>query len=334
MRSERPRRAKVLTLFAGVLALTAFMTTAASGQLPPPTTTIDLCAKAGTLSLPGPTSVTVWGFARLGTGQTCADVTAQVPGPILDIQQGESVQVNLENGLAGDVSFEVPGQAVEGPSSVASGGTGSFRFQVTDVGTFGYQSSGEAGRQMAMGLYGALVVRPAGESPLPDGQACSDTVTGQAYENAFDRECVLVLSAIDPAFNADPANFDMNEYLATYWLINGKAYPETEVLHAGVGQRLLLRYVNAGYDNTSMMVLGMHEQVVAKDADPLTNALSADSETIPAGATEDAIVVVPGSSSALPNGFPLYNRQLHLTNGTAGAPAFSPGGMLTFIQSP
>jgi FtsP/CotA-like multicopper oxidase with cupredoxin domain len=125
----------------------------------------------------------------------------------------------------------------------------------------------------------------------------------------------------------------MYGYDASYWLINGKAYPDTAAIHAPAGQRLLLRYVNAGYDNTSMMLVGMHEHVIARDAQLLPNPFDADTETIPAGATEDVIATVPAGSSAMPNGFPLYNRQLNLSNG-APSSGNSPGGMMTFIKSP
>jgi hypothetical protein len=177
-----------------------------------------------------------------------------------------------------------------------------------------------------MGLYGALIVRP--------------STAGQAYESAataYDVEAPLVLSAVDPAFNnaGDPMAFDMHAYRATYWLINGKAYPDTTGITAAAGQRVLLRYLNAGYDNTSMMVLGMHEHVVAKDAWPLNNAYDATADTVPAGATEDAIATVPAGGAPSGNGFPLFNRQLHLTNGDQAGQSPLPatgGGMLTFIH--
>jgi len=98
---------------------------------------------------------------------------------------------------------------------------------------------------------------------------------------------------------------------------------------------VLLRYLNAGYDNTTMMLLGMHEHVVAKDAWPLNSAYDAVADTIPAGATEDAIATVPAGTPS-PFTFPLFNRQLHLTNGDQADPSPSPltgGGMLTFIHS-
>ena len=84
----------------------------------------------------------------------------------------------------------------------------------------------------------------------------------------------------------------MNDYLATYWLINGKAYPDTAGITAGAGQRVLLRYLNAGYDNTSMSLLGMHQKVLARDSNLLNNPFAAGAETIPAGGTEDAIATM------------------------------------------
>jgi FtsP/CotA-like multicopper oxidase with cupredoxin domain len=162
---------------------------------------------------------------------------------------------------------------------------------------------------------------------------------GRAYDpasTAYDVEAPLVLSAVDPDFNqaADPNAFNMYQYRATYWLINGKAYPDTAPIAAAPGQRVLLRYLNAGYDNTTMLLLGMHQNVVARDARLLNNAFAAVAETIPAGGTEDAIATVPSTSAPSANGFALFNRQLHLTNGAPSSPGHSPGGMLTFIEVP
>src|SRR5262249_47165584 len=149
-----------------------------------------------------------------------------------------------------------------GSTDAAVGATVTRSFTASRPGTYLYQSSGDAGRQAAMGLYGALIVRP--------------LTANQAYDTAapaYRREAQLVLSAIDPNFNAAPETFDMHSYNATYWLINGTAYPDTPPIAAPAGQRVLLRYLNAGYDNTTMMLLGMHEHVVARDARLLNNPL-------------------------------------------------------------
>jgi FtsP/CotA-like multicopper oxidase with cupredoxin domain len=285
---------------------------------PPPGEPIDLCAKPGTLALPAGGSVTVWGFARPGAGETCADVAASVPGPVLDLAQGHRYTITLHNGLDEAVSLEIPGQTIdEGPVEAAAHGSADYTFTASAPGTFLYQSAANAGRQLAMGLYGALLVRP--------------PVDGRAYgtaDSAFAVERTLVLSAIDPALNADPDGFDMRRWAPTYWLINGRSYPDVPEIAAGSGQRLLLRYLNAGFDNTTMALLGTYERVIARDAYLLGNPHDAVAETLPAGQTMDAVVTLPSAGR-----FPLYNRQLHLSNGPGklGDPGFWPGGMMTFI---
>ncbi|HKD98892.1 MAG TPA: multicopper oxidase domain-containing protein [Micromonosporaceae bacterium] len=281
---------------------------------------VDLCVASGTVSLPGGASAPIWGFG-LGSGGSCAGATPTLPGPVIDVNEGDTVSVTVHNGLAEAVGLEIPGIAIhEGSVTAAPGGVQTYTFTAASPGTYLYQSPANAGRQLAMGLYGAMVVRSA--------------TPGRAYDSAttaYDTEAVLVLSALDPVFNADPDTADMYAYHATYWLINGKAYPDTDVIHAaGAGTRVLLRYLNAGYDNTTMALLGMHERVLARDAHLLGNPFDADAETVPAGATEDAIATIPASG----NEFALFNRQLHLTNGAPGNPAYNPGGMVTFIRVP
>jgi FtsP/CotA-like multicopper oxidase with cupredoxin domain len=291
----------------------------------PANQTINVCATTGTVSLPGHDPVPIWGFVLKGAAADCSDVadTATLPGPELRFDEGDVVTLNVTNALpAGHtISIEVPGLHFNsGPTDADVGSTVSRTFTASAPGTYVYESVGDDERQTAMGLYGALIVRSA--------------TSGQAYDtsaSAYDVEARLVLSAIDPAFNADPDHFDMRKYLATYWLINGKSYPDTDAIHASAGQKVLLRYLNAGHDNTTMALLGMDENVLARDAHLLPNAFDAHAETIPAGATEDVIATVPSGSSGLTHGFPLYNRQLHLGN---GAPSSSPGGMMTFIQAP
>jgi FtsP/CotA-like multicopper oxidase with cupredoxin domain len=325
MRVRASRRAtSALTVLALVAAGLGLVGSASSAS----PVSIYLCATAGTLTLPGPVRVPVWGFGVPMTPGNCATAAAATPGPVLRATAGDSVTVSVTNALpAGHtLVFEIPGVEINpGRTDTAAGTTMSFSFTVKRPGTYLYLSGGDAGRQQAMGLYGALIVRP----PAPN----------QAYNaesTAYDVEALLVLSAIDPAFNAAPATFDMRRYRATYWLINGKAYPETAPITASAGQRVLLRYLNAGYDNTTMTLLGAHQRVVARDAWPLNNPFDANAETIPAGATEDAITTVPFGSAPSRHGFPLYNRQMHVTNGAqtgAGPMPATGGGMLTFIHS-
>src|SRR5437764_561145 len=78
-------------------------------------------------------------------------------------------------------------------------------------------------REVAMGLAGVLVVRPA-------DFATTATVFGGANQtppNAFDDEAALLLTDVDPAFAAAPDTYDLRKFNGTLRLINGKAYPST-----------------------------------------------------------------------------------------------------------
>jgi len=349
MRAIAVTKSKVLLVLAIIAAGLMYGGSTASAA----TTTINLCALPGNATLTGAVNVPIWGFARTTTQGDCSTATASLPGPQLEVTlsaaEPTTVTFNVTNALppGHSITFEIPGitfDAAPGPGAeppdVAPGDTLTRSFTVpasppvpppapgaaNGPGTYLYASGGDGGRQQAMGLYGALIVRP--------------STAGRAYESAataYDVEAPLVLSAIDPAFNnsADPGTYNMYTYRATYWLINGKAYPQTTGITAAAGKKVLLRYLNAGYDNTTMMLLGMHEHVVAKDAWPLSSTYDANAETIPAGATEDAIATVPAGGAPSANGFALFNRQLHLTNGDQAGTSPSPpdgGGMLTFIH--
>ncbi|MEV4262541.1 multicopper oxidase domain-containing protein [Kribbella sp. NPDC049584] len=317
MRTSVHRGARVLLVLAlAVVGLT--------GSASAATVAIELCAVPGTAPLPGGGLVPIWGFGTPTTPGDCSTAPAGLPGPQLTATAGDVVTITVRNALpAGHtVSFEIPGVAFNpGPTDAVSGGVVSRTF-TAQPGTYLYQSGGDAGRQEAMGLSGALLVRT--------------TTPNQAYASAttaYDVESVLVLTAIDPAFNAAPETYDLHSYRATYWLINGRSYPDVPAITAAAGQRVLLRYLNAGYDNTSMTLLGAHEQVVARDAGLLANQVTASTETIPAGATEDAIVVVPTGTPPSTHGFALFNRQLHVTSGPQTGTSPIGNGMLVFIHS-
>ena len=110
-----------------------------------------------------------------------------------------------------------------------------------------------------------------------------------------------------------------------YWLLNGEAYPDTDAIVATPGQNVLLRYLNAGQDHHTMTVLGLRQRLIARDAFQPVVTPDVIAETVASGSAVDAIATVPASGSS----FPIYSRQLNVTNG----PSY-PGGMLTFVAVP
>ena len=286
-----------------------------------PTQDVDLWAKPGTATLYGTTSVNIWGYSSSAAG------AASLPGPVIDLPQGTCVRVNLHNTLTENTALNFQGQSlIPDETGAAPGSSISYVFSADNPGTYLYEAGLIRGgqHQVAMGLYGALIVRPA--------------TPGQAYNaaNAYDTETALVLSEIDTtlntvlpaAANVNPAAFDMRKYAPKFYLINGKAYAGGSAadINVAAGNIVLLRYVNAGLQSHSMSLLGLGQSVIALDGSLLGHPHSLVAETIAPGQTLDALTTIPVST---PDGtrYPLYDASLPLRNtNTAGL-----GGMITFL---
>ncbi len=285
--------------------------------------TCELWAMTGTLSLPDGATVPIWGYADNPAGP------AQLPGPALVVSQTETVHVVLHNDLAGNTALAFPGQdLVPDLVGVAPGGTVTYTFGADAPGTFSYEAGllASGARQVAMGLYGALIVRPAGH---PDW-AYDDPAT------AFDDEALLVFSEIDPDLNNDPAGFRLQEFKADYWLLNGAAYPGTAPISTTAGSRVLLRTLNAGVDHRAVGLLGLHQTVLAMDGYPLAYPYMVVAETVAAGQSLDLLVSVP-AGAAPGTRYPLYETGQHLHNSGQMLPAGNAvafGGILTFLALP
>ncbi|MFN8597519.1 MAG: multicopper oxidase domain-containing protein [Anaerolineae bacterium] len=277
------------------------------------TTSFDLWAKSGTATMADGTIVNIWGYAA-NSGDA-----AQLPGPTLVACAGDNITINLHNvDIPSASSLAVHGQAglAADMAGVTAGGSKGYAFTAR-AGTFVYQAglTPDGPMQAAMGLYGALVVYPA---------------NGQAYSanSAFDAEQLVLMSEIDPALNGiapAPVNtaFEMGDYAPKYWLINGKSYPQTDPISVTAGNRVLLRYANAGFEEHSMSLLGLNQSVIAMNGYLSPFAHGAVAETVPPGSTMDTLVTMPTGGQ-----YPLYDGNQHID--TNGANAL--GGMMTFIN--
>ena len=160
------------------LAGTAFA--AAPGITGP---TFNLTAQQAFLNQPDGEAVYSWGYGCNGTptgfaptlpNQTCPAM--QVPGPTMIVTEGQTVTVNLLNGLpaaAGNTSILFPGFQLTStcPNSAtaplglltceaAPGGTVQYTFIASAPGTHAYYSGTQGDLQVEMGLYGAIIVLP------------------------------------------------------------------------------------------------------------------------------------------------------------------------------
>lgn len=200
-----------------------------------PNPTFTLTTNTGYISLPDANVLYMWGFSL-------ADGPFQYPGPILCVNEGDTVTVILHNTLPEDVSIIFPGQenvlanglpaqpqfdgggALTSLTNVApaNGGSVTYSFVAAEPGTYLYESGTEPQKQIPMGLFGALIVRPAGHPDWAYNRA--DTQFNP------DAEFIAILSEVDPYLSQATElgfPFDMNNYHPRYWLLNGRGLPDT-----------------------------------------------------------------------------------------------------------
>jgi FtsP/CotA-like multicopper oxidase with cupredoxin domain len=210
---------------------------------PNPTFTLD--AKAGYIQLPDGTTAYMWSYANGGAA-------FQHPGPVLCVNEGDTVTVILTNSLAEPVSIMFPGQenvlADGAPAqpqfsgatltsltnaAAPGGGSVTYSFVATNPGSYIYESGTMPHKQVRMGLFGALLVRPAMGADHMYNRADSQYTTNTQFATGgplVNEEYMVLLSEIDPYqhYNAEAGQpFDFNYYHPRYWLINGRGFPDS-----------------------------------------------------------------------------------------------------------
>lgn len=272
--------------------------------------TFNLTARDGYIDLPTGDIVYMWGYGL------SANTNMQYPGPTLIVNQGDTVTVNLQNEIEEPVSIIFPGQenvsATGGQpghitrEAVDGGGVVTYSFVANRPGTFIYHSGTNTQLQLEMGLFGALIVRPS--TPM------------QAYNHAdsmYDREFLFLESEVDPLIHqlvvtGHKDMVDFTQYFPVMWFINGRAAPDTmaaanipwlpnqpyncmPMMHPG--EKLLMRYVNAGRDYHPFHTHGNHQRIIAEDGLLLESSVGAGADlsfmdfthSVPPGGTADAI---------------------------------------------
>ncbi len=166
-----------------------------------------LTTRSGFINLPDGTTAFMFGYSE-------GSQPFQHPGPVLCVNEGDTVTVILHNTLSRRVSIAFPGQhdvlangvpaqpEVDGggritsmtTSAAPSTGSVTYTFVADEPGTYLYESGTDPETQVRLGLFGALIVRPS-------------LGTGFAYDRPDsqfnpDTEFLALLSEIDPYLNA------------------------------------------------------------------------------------------------------------------------------------
>ncbi|MEW6402907.1 MAG: multicopper oxidase domain-containing protein [Chloroflexota bacterium] len=245
----------------------------------------------------------------------------QYPGPVLCVNEGDTVSIVLHNTFNRDISLIFPGQEnvladgqPDGPVfngsdlvslakvAPANGGSVTYSFVASQPGTYLYQSGTDPEIQVPMGLFGAIVVRPMMGANFMYNRA----------ETEFDpnREYISLLSEVDPYLSQAMElgrPFNSKNYHPRYWFINGRGFPDTIAPNFAswlpgqpYGALTLLepweatlnpipaaiRYLSVGSIDYPFHPHGNNVRIVGRDGMPLENGpetLAYDKYSIPVG---------------------------------------------------
>ncbi len=195
----------------------------------------------------------------------------QVPGPTIRAELGQTLEVELINELAMGTTIHWHGLHVpyamdgvpwqRGP--VPPGGSYTYRFELTQAGTFWYHPHFNTEGQVDGGLYGALIVHDPADEP-----ADVDVVALIDDRNEARRDISV---PVGPAHG--------HARLVRNWLVNGHS---PGYLSANAGSRIRLRLINVS-NHGYVKLNGDSLRLVATDQGPLALARDGQGEVLAPG---------------------------------------------------
>lgn len=218
------------------------------------TVSVDLNAVSGDIAMQDGVNVRMLTFSTNGS--------PQFHGPTIVCEEGDTVDINLNNTLNTTVVFAVADTGVR--VSVGAGQSSNFSFSAPNAGTYLYYDDQNNGVNRVMGLNGALVVMPSGISNQPFSGGPT-----------FVRQYKWALHSLDSAWgdtlasNGDGAVAGINptSFQPRYFTINGSSYPDTHhpdsEVEGNFGEAALIRIINSGGMIHSPHFHGNHVEIVS-----------------------------------------------------------------------
>lgn len=190
-----------------------------------------------------------------------------VPGPTIQVSDGDRIRVVLHNELPESTSIHFHGlrtpNAVDGvpditQAPVRPGTSYTYEFVARGPAVGMYHSHHNAAEQVPNGLAATILV---GQLPLPAG---------------------LSVSRSYPMMLNDAGNIGFS--------LNGKSFPATEPVVMGKDEWILVHYLNEGVQAHPMHLHGLEQLVIAKDGFPLGAPYKADTVNVSPGERYSVLV--------------------------------------------
>lgn len=230
----------------------------------------------------------------------CWGYNGSTPGPLIEVVEGDKVRIYVTNKLPEGTSVHWHGiilpNGMDGvvgmtQARIPPGETFKYEFVFDRPGTFMYHPHFDEMTQMALGMMGMIVVHPRRR-------------TGPR----IDRDFSLMLSewAIEPGTRRPDPNV-MNDFnMLTF---NSMAFPKTEPLVVGKGERVRIRLGNlSAMDHHPIHIHGHHFKVVGTDGGPIPPSAQWPETTVlvPVGSTREIEFVADN-----PGDWPFHCHMTH-----------------------
>jgi FtsP/CotA-like multicopper oxidase with cupredoxin domain len=278
----------------------------------------------------------------------------QVPGPTIRATEGERIRIIVKNETNdGEHTLHVHGQSKPvimdgvpylGQKPIGKGESYTYEFTVTNVGTTWYHCHVDSSHHVDMGMYGAFIVEPEKEKLVYDREyimILDEWPTAHVHvhndpepEEGHDEHGVVTLHDESPpmhdqgAMKKKPRDWYPETHMARQdqydgFTINGRSFPFTEPVVVKKGEKVRIRFINAGYQEHFMHTHSHRFTVVARDGSYVDEPQKID--TIGVGPGQRVDVLFEANN---PGTWPFHCHRLnHITNEN-----IYPGGMLTFIH--
>ncbi|MDH5546951.1 MAG: multicopper oxidase domain-containing protein [Gammaproteobacteria bacterium] len=245
---------------------------------------------------------------------------SQVPGPLIHVQEGDDVTVNVTNnttlphtihwhGIRQKGSWRSDGVPGVTQKHIESGETYTYRFKADRIGTLWYHCHVNVNEHVGIrGMWGPLIVDP--KKPLP-------------IEKRVTKDVIMMLSTWESAAADKFGEGGTPENVADYFSVNGKSFPLTQPIRVKKGDVVRVRFFGAGGAIHAMHSHGHDMLVTHKDGLPLDQPYSADTVLLGPGERYDVIIEADN-----PGRFIFHDHvDTHVTAGGK-----FPGGPITVME--
>jgi len=210
-----------------------------------------------------------------------------VPGAQIIVQEGDTVNITINNTLGTDHSFVIDGVVDSGV--IAGGSSKTISFVASSAGSYLYYDDLNAPYNRLVGLHGAFSVMPSGSS--------NELYAGSP---TFVQQYNWVINDVDPAWHDIISNgrTPSTDFTPYYFTINGRSmrvpghpdyanpdidsgYATDTRLEGSIGDRTLVRILNAGHCMHSVHFHANHVEWLARNGQPRADVWKKDTLLLP-----------------------------------------------------